>query len=69
MEFDKKELKIYPLLKKNIMKKIIKIALILPISVNAQVKSLVFKGEKRKYIIYVPKTYSESLVSDKKQPI
>ena len=29
-------------------------------SINAQVKSLVFKGEKRKYIIYTPKSYSKN---------
>jgi polyhydroxybutyrate depolymerase len=51
------------------MKNIIKIALtiLISFSVNAQVKSLVFKGEKRKYIIYTPKSYANN--SSKSYPV
>lgn len=51
------------------MKTIIKIALtmLISFSVNAQVKSLVFRGEKRKYIIYIPKSYSNN--SSKSYPV
>lgn len=43
------------------MKNLIQIVLIILVSIsaNAQVKSLVYKGEKRKYIIYIPKSYTE----------